>query len=99
LLVHKTTDQRHAGCLEIVHPRPRTDRRKDVRVERPGSKATLVHFRCTNLAHVRPASQRGDTLTLFEGLWAYCPFDVRAGDHRWEPTGGVTMESLLNEAG
>lgn len=67
-------------------------------MERPGSKATLVHFRCTNPAHARPESQRGDTLTLFEGLWAYCPYDVRARDHQWEPTGGVTMESLRDTA-
>jgi hypothetical protein len=32
---------------------------------------------------------------VFEGLWAYCPFDVRAGDHDWAPTGGVTMAALL----
>jgi hypothetical protein len=38
-------------------------------------------------------------LTLFEGLWAYCPFDVRAGEHDWVPTGGVTMDTLRNEGG
>ena len=68
-------------------------------MERPAAKATLVHFRCANPAHARPAPQRSDTLTLVEGLWAYCPFDVRAGDHEWEPTGGVTMAALLSEAG
>ena len=66
-------------------------------VERSASKGTLVHFRCTNLAHVRPASERSDQLTLHEGLWAYCPFNVRAGDHEWAPTGGVTMEQLRAE--
>ena len=68
-------------------------------MERSGSKGTLVHFRCTNPAHARPAAQRSDTLTLFEGLWAYCPYNVRAGDHEWAPTGGVSMADLLNEAG
>ncbi|HEV2249528.1 MAG TPA: hypothetical protein VGT60_03365 [Candidatus Limnocylindria bacterium] len=68
-------------------------------MERSGAKGTLVHFRCTTPAHARPANERSDTLTLVEGLWAYCPFDVRAGDHEWEPTGGVTMGSLLEEAG
>jgi hypothetical protein len=68
-------------------------------MERPASKGTLVHFRCTNPAHDRPAAQRSDTLTLVEGLWAYCPFNVRAGDHEWAPTGGVTMADLLSEGG
>lgn len=72
---------------------------KDVSMERSGSGGTLVHFHCANPAHARPAPQRSDTLTLVEGLWAYCPFDVRAGDHRWEPTGGVTMQSLRAGAG
>lgn len=68
-------------------------------MERSGSKGTLVHFRCTNPAHARPPATRSDTLTLVEGLWAYCPFDIRAGDHDWVPTGGVTMDSLRSEAG
>jgi hypothetical protein len=36
-----------------------------------------------------------DTVTLVEGLWAYCPMDVRADGHDWRPTGGMTMEALL----
>ena len=68
-------------------------------VERPAAKGTLVHFRCTNPAHAREAAQRSDTLTLFEGLWAYCPFNVRASDHEWAPTGGVAVEALRGEGG
>jgi len=68
-------------------------------MERSASKRTLVHFRCTNPAHDRPAAQRSDTLTLVEGLWAYCPFNVRAADHEWVPTGGLTMAELLSEGG
>ena len=63
-------------------------------MERSAGKGTLVHFRCVNpdhAAHGRPS----DTLTLVEGLWAYCPMDVRADGHDWRPTGGVTMEALL----
>ena len=41
-----------------------------VPVERPAAKGTLVHFRCANPAHARPATLRSDTLTLVEGLWA-----------------------------
>jgi hypothetical protein len=66
-------------------------------MERPASKGTLVHFRCTNPAHARSAAERSDTLTLFEGLWAYCPFDIRAADHVWSPTGGVTIERLRQD--
>lgn len=66
-------------------------------MERSGSRGTLVHFRCTNPAHGRPAEMRSDTLTLAEGLWAYCPFNIRAGDHVWEATGGVTMQELRSE--
>lgn len=68
-------------------------------MERSASSGTLVHFRCTAPVHARAAPQRSDTLTLVEGLWAYCPFDVRVGDHTWEPTGGVTMESLRGDGG
>jgi len=68
-------------------------------MERPGAKGTLVHFRCTNPAHARPTGERSDTLTLVEGLWAYCPFDIRAGDHDWQPTGGVPLDELRTEAG
>lgn len=66
-------------------------------MERTAGKGTLVHFRCTNPAHARPAGERSDTVTLNEGLWAYCPFNVRAGDHQWSPTGGVTIDDLRRQ--
>jgi len=70
------------------------DEERTPRVQRSGSNGTLVHFRCTNPAHDRPAERRSDTLTLVEGLWAYCPFDIRVGDHDWVSTGGVPMAEL-----
>lgn len=66
-------------------------------MERQGARGTLVHFRCTNPAHQRPEGTRSDTLTLVEGLWAYCPFDIRAGEHDWQPTGGVPLGQLRSE--
>ena len=63
-------------------------------MERPGAKGTLVHFRCENPAHDGPGGRPSDTVTLVEGLWAYCRYDVRAGDHDWRPTGGVPLGSL-----
>ena len=58
-----------------------------------------MHFRCANPAHAGSGGRPSDTLTLVEGLWAYCPYDVRVGDHDWRPTGGVTMERLQANAG
>lgn len=57
-----------------------------------------MHFRCTNPEHDRPAEQRSDTLTIVEGLWAYCPFDIRGADHDWAATGGLTMAELRKPA-
>ena len=67
-------------------------------MERPGNPRTLVHFRCTNPAHARPTSEQSDTLTLYEGLWAYCPLNIRAGGHEWKTTGGLTFEELRRQA-
>lgn len=67
-------------------------------MERQGARGTLVHFRCANPAHQRPEGTRSDTLTLVEGLWAYCPFDIRAGGHDWQPTGGVPLGQLRSES-
>ena len=67
-------------------------------MERPAAKGTLVHFRCKNPAHDGSDGHPSDTVTLVEGLWAYCPRDVRVGDHDWSPTGGVKMEELLDAA-
>ncbi|MGH2451727.1 MAG: hypothetical protein ACRDGE_10755 [Candidatus Limnocylindria bacterium] len=55
-----------------------------------------IHFRCVNDTHAngRPA-ETADTLTVHEGKWAYCAFDVRAAGHHWEPTGGVPLERLV----
>ena len=38
-----------------------------------------------------------DTLTIFAGGWAYCPYDVRVSEHVWRPTGGVTLTTLALE--
>ena len=67
-------------------------------MERPGTKGTLVHFRCENPAHLPSGGRPSDTITLVEGLWAYCPHDIRVGDHDWRPTGGVKLEELLEAA-
>lgn len=58
----------------------------------------LIHYRCTNPAHVSaPSGTRLDTLTIHDGKWAWCPHDVHAEPHEWTPTGGVELETLLRE--
>ena len=72
---------------------------RTVGMERPGSKATLVHFRCTNPAHLRPATERSDQLTLHEGLWAYCEGHGQ-GPHDWsrvQPTPRETLAAMTRK--
>ena len=58
----------------------------------------LIHFRCAAPAHQRMVTGRVvDTLTIVEGRWGLCSYDVNAKDHRWESTGGVRIEHLRRE--
>ena len=52
----------------------------------------LIHYRCSNPAHQQSNGNTSDTLTVHEGKWAYCAFDIRAKDHQWIETGGVPLE-------
>lgn len=54
----------------------------------------LIHFRCTNAKHQDARGGVSDTLTIHEGMWAYCPHDIRVKGHEWEPTGGVSMSEV-----
>lgn len=55
----------------------------------------LIYYRCAAETHQRGVEGRTtDTLTVHEGRWSYCPFDVRAGEHDWQQTGGVQIEML-----
>ena len=55
----------------------------------------LIHYRCAAPTHQHGVDGRtADTLTVHEGKWSYCPRDIRAQDHTWEPTGGVRIELL-----
>ena len=57
---------------------------------------TLVYFRCVAAEHQRDSRRPSDKLTIEARRWAYCPYDVRAGGHRWEETGGVPYHELLS---
>ena len=54
----------------------------------------LIQFRCVNEKHQQQRSSSSDTLTINEGAWAYCPMDVRAKDHEWRATGGLTLNEV-----
>lgn len=54
----------------------------------------LIQFRCVAEGHLDPKSNTSDMLTIHQGKWACCPFDVRANGHKWEPTGGVSVNDI-----
>jgi hypothetical protein len=54
----------------------------------------LIYYRCTSPTHQQRSGDKSDTLTIYEGKWAYCPHDIRAKDHQWTGTGGVSIEEL-----
>jgi hypothetical protein len=45
-------------------------------------------------AHLNKNGAVVDHLTIHESTWAYCPSDVRTGEHDWKKTGGVSMGDL-----
>lgn len=55
----------------------------------------LINYRCTAPSHQQGVEGRtADTITVHEGKWSYCPMDIRATGHEWQPTGGVRIELL-----
>jgi len=62
---------------------------------RDGSGSQLIHYRCTRPEH-RSGEGVRDRLTIHERKWAFCPHDVRAGDHVWtEIPGGSDLATLI----
>jgi hypothetical protein len=58
-----------------------------------------IHFYCTSSEHRRRArTERVDTLTVHDGRWAYCPFDVRSDGHAWSETGGLPLVEIERRA-
>lgn len=53
----------------------------------------LIHFRCGNPAHARLRAIE-PTLTIREGLWAYCG-SGQTCEHRWRRTRGVVYQRTL----
>jgi hypothetical protein len=56
-----------------------------------------VHWACRKASH-RAAPSRGGRggLTVHQGRWAYCDGMVQETDHEWVPTGGVSIDRLID---
>src|SRR2546426_1457149 len=56
----------------------------------------VVHWECQSSNHRVLHSRHGNGgLTIHEGAWAYCDGAGANDAHRWSPTGGVALESLV----
>ncbi|HET8569993.1 MAG TPA: hypothetical protein VFM93_13515 [Candidatus Limnocylindria bacterium] len=65
-------------------------------LERDGAGPTIA-YRCVKLSHQAAPSRVGrGGLVPYQRGWAYCDgLDVDE-DHVWQPTGGVTLASVIN---
>jgi hypothetical protein len=57
----------------------------------------LVELECVAEAHA-PSGDGPDKLTIHEGRWAFCPYNVHADGHVWRETGGADLSVLLGRA-
>jgi len=56
----------------------------------------IVHWECQSPEHRVLHSRLGNGgLTIHEAAWAYCDGADADDAHRWVPTGGVALESLV----
>jgi len=58
----------------------------------------LITYECVAAGH-QPAANGADKLTIYDGSWAFCPFDARTGGHSWKHTDGESFDVLLRHAG
>jgi hypothetical protein len=56
-----------------------------------------VHWVCRKPSH-RAAPSRGGRggLITYQGRWAYCDANTDDREHEWSPTGGVTIDQLID---
>ena len=58
----------------------------------------VIHFECRNIAHLATHSRRGvGGIVMHHGTFGYCDGSASDGEHRWIPTGGVSLEQLIGE--
>lgn len=56
-----------------------------------------IHYVCREPAHLAAPSRAGrGGLTAHQGRWAYCDGAVEDRDHEWVPTGGVTIDRVID---
>jgi len=56
----------------------------------------IIHWQCQAPEHRSLRSRHGNGgLTIHDGAWAYCDGAGANDAHRWSPTGGVPLESLV----
>jgi hypothetical protein len=56
----------------------------------------IIHWECQSPEHRALYSRHGNGgLTIHEGAWAHCDGAEANDVHRWSPTGGVALESLI----
>ncbi len=56
-----------------------------------------VDWVCRKPSHRAAPSRAGrGGLAVHHGRWAYCDGDVQDSEHEWAPTGGVTMDQLID---
>jgi hypothetical protein len=58
----------------------------------------VIHFECRNAAHLATHSPGGvGEIVMHHGTFGYCAGFASDGEHRWIPTGGVSLERLIRE--
>lgn len=65
--------------------------------ERSAALDTTIHWVCRTPSH-RAAPPRGGRggLSVHQRRWAYCDGMTEDTDHDWAPTGGVTLDRLID---
>lgn len=60
--------------------------------------AVVIHFECRSTAHLAARSRGGaGGMVMHHGTFGYCDGFASDNDHRWVPTGGVSLEQLIRE--
>jgi hypothetical protein len=60
--------------------------------------AVVIHFECRSTAHLATRSRGGaGGMVMHHGTFGYCDGFASDNDHRWVPTGGVSLEELIRE--
>jgi hypothetical protein len=56
-----------------------------------------IYWVCRKPSHRSAPSRAGrGGLSTHQGKWAYCDADTTDREHEWSPTGGVTIDQLID---